>query len=117
MLSAYTHSDLRHSMALQFGQGSLAHSISMGNILQPNQLQLQQEHFGLQQEGCTPTLGGSLTAHLAAFDMLRKDDQVNHGQHHFGNGHGLQTFTAEDAAMHDGLMDGDMLEMLLPDEA
>ena len=69
----------------------------------------------MQQE--TGTLGGGLTAHLAAYDIMRKEDPVHQAQCHFSDAQEMQGFAADDVAMHDGLMDGDMLEMLLPEEA
>ena len=106
MLSAaYNQANLRHSLAMQLRQGQIAHSMSLSNL---HHEMLMQREFSAQQE-----LLGGLTAHLIAnnaFGLLHKDE---HSQ--FCEANGLRTFSTDDAVVDDGL-DGDMLEMLLPEE-
>ena len=91
---------------MQLGQGSIAHSMSLSNL--HHDMLLQRDH-SLNQEA----LGG-LGSHPTAdsgFVMSQKEEQ-----NQFCDATGLHIFSAEDAVMSDGL-DGDMLEMLLPEES
>ena len=107
MLSAaYSQANLRHSLAMQLRQGQIAHSMSLSNL--HHEMLMLREHR-IQQE-----MPGRLTAHLTAnnaFGMLHKDEQSQ-----LCEANGLQNFSTDDAVMNDGL-DGDMLEMLLPEDS
>ena len=91
---------------MQLGQGSIAYSMSLSNL--HHDMVVQRDH-SLQQEMLNG-LGSHPTAD-SGFGMMQKEEQ-----NQFCDANGLQIFSAEDAVMSDGL-DGDMLEMLLPEEA
>lgn len=106
MLSAgYSQANLRHSLAMQLGSGSIAHSMSLRDL-----------HHGMllqRERGCHQGTLSAMDAHWAAnspFFMMQKEQQQ---QQQLANADGLHS---DDAVMGDGL-DGAMMEMLLPEEA